>query len=376
MGGSGDYLHNPTEEELRAIRTRPGKTVDGKSFDDLVQRKIDSGDWRLECVRPDLLGLDMPLEILRATRRTRIIKPWPAVDDAESYCPAHWADLAIGRGPCGLRCRVCFLIMTHRMFCDPSRHIVYENVEDHERAVQRWLKRPNRKNMGLGIDCSDSLLYEGVTGHARRLIPLFASPETNPHSCRIILLTKSCNVRFLEGMPTDNVLLTFSLNPHSIADLWEGKFTNGKRVTPTIEARLSAAMRGQDIGFETRWRVDPIFPVPGWREIYTEFFRSAAERKLTPSRITLGTYRETQHSLRTFSEKWGLPPLEWAPEGVEKDGAHYHLGKEMRVDIYRFLVDKIRDAWGERRSPIVALCKEPKNIRKEVGIDHDSCNCC
>ena len=106
--------------------------------------------------------------------------------------------------------------------------MVYENVADFEETVRRWLKAPDRNNLGLGIDCSDSLLYEGVTGHARRLIPLFASPTANPHGCRLVLLTKSTNVHYLERSPRDNVIVSFSLNPESIADLWEGKFDDGE----------------------------------------------------------------------------------------------------------------------------------------------------
>ena len=34
--------------------------------------------------------------------------------------------------------------------------------------------RQPQHTLGLGIDCSDSLLYEGMTGHARHLIPMFA----------------------------------------------------------------------------------------------------------------------------------------------------------------------------------------------------------
>ena len=37
-------------------------------------------------------------------------------------------------------------------------------------------------------------------------------------------MTKSTNVGYLEGLPTRNVAVTFSLNPESIADLWEGKW--------------------------------------------------------------------------------------------------------------------------------------------------------
>jgi len=127
-----DYTYSASPDELQKIRTTPGATSGGKPFDHLVRREAASGNWGLECVKADVLGLERPLEIYRAVRKTNLIKPWQRSDDAESYCPAHWADIAIGRGACGFRCRACFLMLTHRLFCDPSRHVVYENVEDFE----------------------------------------------------------------------------------------------------------------------------------------------------------------------------------------------------------------------------------------------------
>ncbi|MBM4045891.1 MAG: hypothetical protein FJ279_12305 [Planctomycetes bacterium] len=371
-----NHGYSASPEELRLIRTKPRTTATGKSFDWFVNEKAASGDWRLECVPGQVLGLSRPLEIYRTVRKTNLVKPWPRSDSAEAYCPAHWADLAVGRGACGLRCRACFLIMTHRLFCDPSRHVVYENVGDYEEAVRRWLAKPTRKNLGLGIDCSDSLLYEGVTGHARCLIPLFAGARTNPHKSKLILLTKSTNVRYLQGLPTDTILLTFSLNPEAIADLWEGKFEDGVRVTPRVNERLKASLRGQDMGFRVRWRIDPILPVDEWQATYSQFFNLAAEAGHRPERITLGTYRETQRTLTTFASGWGLPPMEWKPTGLEKDGDHYHIPLERRIGIYAFLRTAIQDAWGGTgRIPVIALCKEPRLVRREVGLDHDMCNC-
>ncbi len=371
-----DYLYRPSREELDLIRTNPGRTEDGKPFNHYVRRQRQQGKLQLECIRPDVLGLERPLEVFRAERKSNFIKPWPRTEDDSTYCPAHWADLRIGRGACGLRCRACFLVITHRTMCDPSRHVLYENVEEYAEKVRRWLKNPDRRNLGLGIDCSDSLLYEGVTGHARRLIPMFASASTNPHGCKLVLLTKSTNVGYLEGLSTDNVLLTFSLNPESIADLWEGKFDDGTRVTPPVGDRLEASLRGEKMGFEVRWRVDPIFPVEGWKETYRRFFRSAAREGHRPTRITLGTYREMQPSLSTFAEKWGLPPLEVELPELQKHGDHYHLDEDRRRRIYSFLRQTIERSWrGTGHQPTVALCKEPHSIRKAVGLDHEHCNC-
>lgn len=132
--------------------------------------------------------------------------------------------------------------------------LLYENIEDFAKSVEKWLSDPSRKpqhTLGLGIDCADSLLYEGVTGHARRYIPLFADPTRNPKGCKLILLTKSANTQYLEGLPTKNTVVTFSLNPEQVADVWEGKYEDGMRVTPPMSERLAAARPSSRVGLRS-----------------------------------------------------------------------------------------------------------------------------
>lgn len=357
-------------------RTKPGLTREGRPFDHVVRNKVAKGEYRLACIPAEVTGTARPLEVYRAKRApNNIIKPWNPKTDDDSYCPAHWVDIAIGCGACGFRCRACFLNLTHRSFCDPSRHVLYENIDDYERVVRKDLLRPG-SNYGLGIDCSDSLLYEGVTGLARRLIPLFADTATNPFHKKLIILTKSINVKYLRDLPTANILTTFSLNPESIADLWEGKWNDGLRITPYIKDRLIASAQTQAMGFEVRWRVDPILPIEGWSNIYQEFFSTVAAAGHRPTRITLGTYREMGRSLLTIGAKWGLPAMEWIPETLTKDGMHYHMPSAERINIYRCLIDMIKASWQTTGSiPIVALCKETQDLRTAVGIDHKHCNC-
>ena len=365
------------KEILKLIRTKPAKTRNGKPFDWIVQQKVQAGEWRLECIPADIVGIKRPIEVYRAVRKSNLIKPWTNKAIGEpTYCGEYWADLAIGWGACGFRCRACFLNLTARGFCDPSRHVLYENVEDYKRAVEQWLKRPTRKNLGLGIDCSDSLLYEGVTGHARRLIPLFANPITNPHQCKIILLTKSTNVHYLKGLPTTNVIVSLSLNPESIAGIWEGKWNDGVRVTPLITDRLRASLKAHEMGFEVRWRIDPIFLVQDWKDIYKEFFENAVLQGHLPTRITLGAYREMGRGLLTMARKWGLPPLEWKLPKMVQQGIHYHIPIRERVAIYDFIKKTVEKSWRSTGSlPVVALCKETAAVREAVGLTHLHCNC-
>jgi len=361
---------------LDSIKAKPQKTRGGKPFDHVVRRKVASGEYRLQCIPPEVTGTARPIEVYRARRaKNNIIKPWESKTNDESYCPAHWADIAIGRGPCGYRCRACFLILTHRTFCDPSRHVLYDNVYEYENAVKKELNQQG-PNLGLGIDCSDSLLYEGVTGHARRIIPLFSNKQTNPFNRKLILLTKSANVDYLKDLPTTNILMTFSLNPEPIADMWEGKWSDGLRITPHINDRLEASMKTQMMGFEVRWRIDPILPIPDWRHIYKEFFFFAASASQLPSRITLGTYREMGRSLLTMAANWGLPKVEFKINTLTKDGMHYHIPSEQRIEIYQYLKTIIESAWQIiGKIPAIALCKESKEVRLATDICHDHCNC-
>jgi len=205
---------------------------------------------------------------------------------------------------------------------------------------------------------------------------MMASAATNPKGCKLILLTKTANAHYLEGLPATNTIATFSLNPESIADLWEGKFDDGLRVTPPMDKRVEASYRAREMKFEMRWRVDPILTPRDWESRYWEFFVETAKRGLRPTRITLGTYRETTPTLSTMATKWGLPDMEWLSPKLVKEGMHYHLARDERIDIYKKIAAFIGDAWwGSGYTPIVALCKEPDEVRAAVGLDHDCCNC-
>jgi hypothetical protein len=150
------------------IRTLPGTTNDGKPFDFYLNEQVRNGTLTVERVSRDILGTPRDLEIYRTTRKTGFIADWVNTAADREYC-------------CEYRCPDCFLILTHRVKTNPSRHILYDNQEDLITAARRWLVKPShRKSLGLGMDCSDSLLYERVTGYARALIPIFAVKEQKP----------------------------------------------------------------------------------------------------------------------------------------------------------------------------------------------------
>jgi hypothetical protein len=364
-GRESNRGEGPQPVHLPLTKSDPfGRDVD----DTFIRRQVERGAWRPFIVAPEVSGISRPMTIFSAERTNDLIK-WAWHGDRQTFCPPTWVDIAIGSGACGFGCRSCFLMLTWRAMRDPLMPVVYGNGEDFEHEVRKWLgsdvwwmtvgedaggkkktrriarPRPRSGAIGLGIDCADSLLFEGVTGHARRLIPLFTSTETNPWHTPLVLLTKSANTHFLAEIPdaalgrvdgrVPNVAVTMSLNPEPVADLWEGKFPDTmERITPPISRRLDALRAAQEMGFEVRARIDPIMTPDGWKEMYAAFFADMARRGLRPTMLTLGSHREKFPQLDTFHEKWGLPPLEWeAPKTVKREGTHVHMaGREAVYD--------------------------------------------
>jgi hypothetical protein len=123
-----------------------------------------------------------------------------------------------------------------------------------------------------------------------------------------------------------------------------------------------------------RWRLDPILTPPGWEKDYADFFREAALMGIAPRYVTLGTYREKNTQLDHWRAVWGLPESEWEPDELTKDGTHRHLSKERRLEIYRTVM-RLMDEAPWRTKPRAELCKEPHEMRREVGIVGCNCNC-
>jgi len=359
--------HESRQSERRSAETR----------DLYVAAREADGTWRKELVASRITGLPRDAFIYRAARKTDPLTfSWHG--DKETFCPPRWWDLAIGSGPCGFGCRACFLMLTFRAMRDPFRPVIYDNIDWIHGRVARWLASPKRKafhSLGLGIDRSDSLLYEGVTGHARELIPMFADPARNPRRCLLVLLTKSANVHYLDGLPSKGapIAVTFSVNPEAVADLWEGKYPDTlERISPPISERLRACKEAQEMGFETRLRLDPILTPDGWQEMYADFVATLRQMGLRPSRVTLGTYREKSSQLDTWREKWGLPPMEWEPRKMVRAGTHRHAAESSRVETYAAVAGMLHSALP---TSLIAVCKETHGVRERLGLSNACCNC-
>lgn len=370
-----------TPQALTEVSTvRVGKTAAGRPMDWFTNEQVHNGVWREEEIAPEISGLSRPIIIYRGSRKTNLIAyDWHG--DKQTFCPPMWWDLAIGSGACGLGCRACFLMLTHRIKRDPSRHLLYDNLDDFLHISEKWLLHPSRRRqhtLGVGIDRSDSLLYEGVIPHVRNLASLFSDPTHNPSNNKLILLTKTANTHYLADITPalrSNIVASFSLNPETVADLWEGKWPDTlERITPSISRRLEAVKYAQDLGFEVRVRVDPILTPDNWEEQYASFIADIKNKGIKFRYWTLGTYREKNTQLDAWRERWGLPAMEWQPSENElfQDGTHRHLPEERRVAIYKKVASLILNEFPTAR---ISLCKETHTVRKALALCNADCNC-
>lgn len=333
-----------------------------------VDRMVQCGEWEPVTLPAELVGLACPITIFEAKRKSNFITKLEMTpeDSATTYCPTNlWRDLRIGSGACGLQCRRCFLLLTHRIKRDPRRHVVYVNYEDYESQVAMWLKDPSEgMNLGLGIDCSDSLIYNNHTKITQWLIPMFGNQKTAKPK-KLVLLTKSTNVdQILDLHHNGNVAVSFSLYPPEVAKVWE-------TLAPPVYERVKASIKVQQAEYPTGWRLDPILGIEGFEKFYEGFLETARDMGARPERVTLGTYREFRNLKLWCEDKWGLPKLEYHPE-MEKAGDRYR--EVDRFKILSSIVPLIRKImpWAK-----IDLCKETFPVRSALGFDKDhiTCNC-
>jgi hypothetical protein len=128
------------------------------------------------------------------------------------------------------------------------------------------------------------------------------------------------------------------------------------------------------LGFEVRVRVDPILTPPGWEDLYATFIDEVKKAGVNFRYWTLGTYREKNHQLDGWRERWRLPAMEWQPGENElvQDGTHRHLRTDRRIAIYGKVRDLIQQEFPRGR---VSLCKETHEVRRALKLCNADCNC-
>ena len=61
-------MRKANQSKVDKIRTKPGFATNGKPFDHVVKDKVAKGEYRLECIPGEKVGISRPIEVYRANR--------------------------------------------------------------------------------------------------------------------------------------------------------------------------------------------------------------------------------------------------------------------------------------------------------------------
>jgi spore photoproduct lyase len=289
----------------------------------------------------------------QAWQGNRIVVPFDKTPP-DIACGMFW-ELRWAYG-CPFNCSYCYLRGTMRGRMKPQ-YVRTELVLQALDEAFAKIKTPAIFNSG---ELSDSLMNPQLM---KPIVDRFEQQKKH----KIYLLSKCGfqNVGFLAEEPRKQVICGWSINAPEIANRWEKGAT-------LPEDRIEAAALVSKAGYDTRIRIDPIFPIKEWQVYYGDLLRQIFS-KLVPERIILGTPRGLWKTIKYA--KGANANMEWIQFFAEDSSWGKKLAFERREEIYAFFYDRLKSE-GYPRSKI-SLCKETLEMWKALGLNsnYGLCNC-
>ncbi|MBC8349136.1 MAG: hypothetical protein O3A82_00470 [Verrucomicrobia bacterium] len=231
---------------------------------------------------------------------------------------------------CLYDCSYCYL---QGMFSSANL-VQFVNLEDYFSSITDFIsKRENKQKpvlLSISHDC-DLLAFEKVSGVCREWIRFLED-----HSgFDIEIRTKSANFSAIQDLPpNDRVLLAWTLSPHAVGKSYE-------KGAPVTRRRIEDALMAASHGWGIRLCFDPVIPVEGWREGYSdlinEIFCKFPMEQLRD--VTVGTFRMNGDYFRRMAQ--ARPTEELVYRDFEhKNGVVSHTCDE-RLEINDFMTQQL-----------------------------------
>lgn len=234
---------------------------------------------------------------------------------------------------CLYDCRYCFL---QGMF-QSANYVLFVNYEDFQRQITEICRQTPDEPVTFfsGYDC-DSLALEPVTGFAEAFLPFF---DGLPNAW-LELRTKSTQIRSLvEREPLSRCIVAFSLSPDGVADKVEAK-------APSVDKRIEAAAKLQQLGWKVGLRFDPLIYQSGYREQYRALFEQVFARidaqKLHS--VSLGLFRLPEGYFKKMHKLYPEERLFASPLQHQQGLVSYRgdIERDMMTDCSEMLLQYIR----------------------------------
>jgi spore photoproduct lyase len=304
--------------------------------------------------------------MLTSRRSSQFIRQFAGPGEGSGIvCFRFWQ--LVPAGGCPYRCSYCFLQTVTWFRCQPEQlyGLVYTNVDDMLKELDKWLADPTPKMMIIG-ELQDGLVfdsaYKKVTGKplTHWIIPRFAAQKRH----RLIFLTKSTQIQHaVQLAPTRQVVFSWSVNAETVSAQWE-------HGTPAPAERFAAARQMKAAGWPIRFRLDPMVPYPAWKKGYGETIKQI--NSLEPEMVTIGALRATSaKSLRKAAQRNGRDDsiFDYLTEDRDPSGFKYRIPFEEQKKMFKYVVERLTS------TITPALCKEDQQLWNALGLRFHGCHC-
>lgn len=306
-------------------------------------------------VAPDTQAARMTLSkqhLYLASQHGRFIRPCPGAssrrEDGQLCCGYTIVDVVSN---CNYDCTYCYL----QSYINTPYMTVYANVASLFDELTALLQAAPGQLLRIGSgEFSDSLSLEPLTGFARLLVP-FLQQFSN---VLFEFKTKSDLVdHLLDLEPQGRVMVSWSISPQAVVRREEHK-------TASLSARLQAARRCRQAGYQIGLHFDPLLHYPGWEVDYEglvdEVFKYLAADDITT--ISMGSLRfapALKPVVRARFPKSRILAAELFPGA---DGKIRYF-KPLRIEMYRHMIACLRRYLDPER---VYLCMESQEVWQQV----------
>jgi DNA repair photolyase len=217
------------------------------------------------------------------------------------------------------------------------------------------IKRPSLFNSG---ELSDSLMNPL---HMAKIADKFEGQSRH----KLVTLSKfgPKAVGFLIEKPRKQVICAWSINSFEVARRWE-------RAAAKPDKRIEAASLVAQAGYDTRVRIDPIFPIDDWQTHYEDILYSIISA-FEPRRIILGTPRGLWKTIK-YAQAAGVD-MSWSNYFREDSGWGKKLGFEQRKELYSWFYDKLSSLGYDRQR--VTMCKETRQMWDALSLTYVPLTC-
>jgi spore photoproduct lyase len=255
---------------------------------------------------------------------------------------------------CGMYCTYCVL----QAYLDREEQVVFRNFDDLRDEVHAKMARRNGiVRVGTG-ELGDSLFLERRLGFCRRIAALLEPYDT----VLLELKTKWADVELLRQIRVPGkVVIGFSMNTPAMIECLE-------HGTATLEQRLEAMRRCEEMGFRVAVHFDPMVWYPRWEEEYRMVVARVFQSIQDPECIawwSLGGFRCVP-ALKARLKRQGLHlPLFSGELGLGKDGK-YRYFRPVRVAFYRLMREEVERY---RAETTLYLCMESPEVWRDSGLE-------